>query len=100
MQDLQIEIDILKKTINVLKKDPGIDQTALKNREKVVIVDALKNKYSLPILLKHLDFPKSSYYYQKAAFRQQDKYSSIRKRISELFNENKSAMDIEEYMDC
>ena len=28
------QIDILKKTINLLKKDPGIDQKAIKNREK------------------------------------------------------------------
>ena len=27
MLDMQMEIDILKETINVLKKDPGIDQT-------------------------------------------------------------------------
>lgn len=42
MFDMQMEIDILKETINVLKKDPGIDQTALTNREKAVIIDALK----------------------------------------------------------
>lgn len=50
-----MEIDILKETINVLKKDPDIDQTALKNREKAVITDTLKSKYSLPDLLKRLD---------------------------------------------
>ena len=64
MIDMQMEIDILKETINVLKKDPGIDQTALSNREKAVIIDALKNKYSLPILLQKLLLSKSSYYYQ------------------------------------
>ena len=32
LQDMQMEIDILKGTINVLKKDPGIDQRALCNR--------------------------------------------------------------------
>lgn len=37
MLDMQMEIDILKETIKVLKKDPGIDQTALTNREKAVI---------------------------------------------------------------
>ena len=42
---MQLEIDILKETINVLKKDTGVDQTALKNREKAVIIDALKNAY-------------------------------------------------------
>ena len=32
LQDMQMEIDIRKGTINVLKKDPGIDQRALCNR--------------------------------------------------------------------
>ena len=70
MLDMQMEIDILKETINVLKKDPGIDQTALSNREKAVIIDALKNKYSLPDLLKKLNLAKSSYYYQEKPFMQ------------------------------
>jgi transposase-like protein len=39
IQDMQLEIDILKETLDVLKKDPGVDMTALKNREKAVIVD-------------------------------------------------------------
>ena len=52
MLEMQMEIDILKETINVLKKDPGVDQTALTNREKAVIIDALKSKYSLPDLCK------------------------------------------------
>lgn len=82
MQDMQMEIDILKETINLLKKDPGIDQSALRNREKAVIVDALKNKYPLPSLLKRVSLSKSSYYYQE------DKYSSIRRRVTESFLEN------------
>ena len=54
-----MEIDILKETINVLKKDPGIDQKALKNREKAVIIDALKDKYSLPALMAQLGFQRA-----------------------------------------
>lgn len=89
MLDMQMEIDILKETINVLKKDPGIDQTALTNREKAVIIDALKNKYSLPDLLKKLNLAKSSYYYQEKAIYAEDKYSDLRKRIIQLFHENR-----------
>ena len=44
---MQLEMDILKETIAVLKKDPGINLDPLKNREKVVIIDALQQKYSL-----------------------------------------------------
>ena len=89
IREMQMEIDILKETIHVLKKDPGIDQTALKNREKAVIIDALKSKYPLPDLLKRLGLSKSSYYYQEAVKKQPDKYSDIRNRIRQLFCENK-----------
>lgn len=36
MYEFQMKVDILKETINVLKKDPGVDWKNLKNREKVV----------------------------------------------------------------
>lgn len=88
MDDMQMEIDILKETINVLKKDPGINTKTLKNREKAAIVDALKGKYPLPLLLKRLKLPKSSYYYQETALKKQDKHSRMRKRTSALFHEN------------
>ena len=51
MHDMQLDMDILKDTIAVLKKDLGINLDPLKNREKVVIIDALQQKYSLPVLL-------------------------------------------------
>lgn len=89
LKDMQMEIDILKETINVLKKDPGIDQAALKNREKAVIIDALKSKYPLPDLLKQLELSKSSYYYQEFVMRKPDKYAALRTRIHLLFNESK-----------
>lgn len=90
MLEMQMEIDILKETINVLKKDPGIDQSALSNREKAVIIDALKIKYSLPHLLKKLHISKSSYYYQEKVLIQPDKYRSLRMHIKELFTKNKN----------
>ena len=57
MHEMEMEIDILKETINILKKDPGVDQTALRNKEKVAIIDALKSKYSLPKLCKKTQSP-------------------------------------------
>ena len=59
MHGMQLEMDILKETIAVLKKDPGINLTPLKNREKVVIIDALQHKYSLPVLLLKLGLSRS-----------------------------------------
>lgn len=90
MQEMQLEIDILRETINVLKKDPGIDQSALSNREKAVIIDALKNRYSLPLLLQKMYISKSSYYYQEKTLKQGDKYSNLRIEIKNIFDENKN----------
>ena len=93
IQDMQLEIDILKETINVLKKDPDIDpdidQSALSNKEKAVIIDVLKNRYSLPLLLQKLQLSKSSYYYQEQSLQKEDKNTLLRVRVIELFTENK-----------
>jgi len=88
VQDMQMQIDILKETINVLKKDPGVDRTTFRNREKAAIIDALKSKYSLPNLLAALHCSRSSYYYQQQTAKQQDKYCSARERIQAVFEES------------
>ncbi len=91
MIEMQMEIDILKETINVLKKDPGVNQEALSNREKAVIIDALRNKYSLPKLCRKLCMSRSSYYYQETAIHAEDKYREVRIKICELFHNNYDA---------
>ena len=90
MLEMQLEIDILKETINVLKKDPGVSKAPLKNKEKVAIVDALKKRYTLPMLLGKLELSKSSYYYQETRLNRIDKYEELREQISAVFYENKS----------
>ena len=89
--DLQLQLDIINATFNILKKDPGADQITLKNWEKTVVVDALKTKYPLPLLCKVLSLPKSSYYYQRKRLAEADKYLSLRKRIKEIFNKHYEA---------
>ena len=88
--DMQMDIDILKETINVIKKDPGVNLEHLKNREKAVVIDALRNKYTLPELFRKLSIPRSSYYYQESVLKAGDKYEELRKTIVELFNDNDS----------
>lgn len=90
IKQLQMEVDVLKEALNLLKKDPGINVTELKNCEKAVVIDAMKNKYPLPQLLKFLCMAKSSYYYQKAAIKRPDKYCEIHTNIIELFKENRN----------
>lgn len=64
----------------VSEKDPNVDQTVLKDREKTMIIDTLKSKYySLPDLCKQLGLPRSNYYYHKIVIRAEDKHLEIRK---------------------
>lgn len=88
LRKMQMQIDILEETINVLKKDPGVDRTALRNKEKTAIIDALKNKYSLSELLLALHCPRSSYYYQQKRAKKQDKYLHIKEKITDIFESN------------
>lgn len=87
--DLQMEVDILKGVLDVLKKDPGTDWKTLKNREKAVMIGALKNKYPLPTLLKKFEISKSSYYYQLKAINSPDKYVDVRCMIKAAFCNNR-----------
>ena len=90
IKQLQMEVDVLKEALNLLKKDPGINITELKNREKAVVIDAEKDKYSLPQLLKLLQISKSSFYYQKKAMKKPDKYYELRINIIQFFKENRN----------
>ena len=89
LQELQFEVDVMKETIAVLKKDPGVDLTVLRNREKAVIIDALKRKYTLAMLLSRFNMAKSSYYYQRTVMNKPDKYVSCRAQITSIFQENR-----------
>ena len=90
IKQLQMEVDVLKEALNLLKKDPGINITKLKNHEKAVVIDAVEDKYPLHQLLKCLCMAKSSYYYQRAVMKQSDKYAEIRIRIKIIFQENRN----------
>jgi len=88
IQDLQMEVDILKEVIGVLKKDPGIDRSALKNREKGVIIDALKEKYPLLRLLWAMDLARSSYYYHMSKPPSTNKLDPLCEQIKLAFNDS------------
>ena len=89
VQHLQFEVEVLKETLAVLKKDPGVDLTALKNREKAVIISALREKYALPMLLTYFHMARSSYYYQQAVMNKPDKYLPFRGQITSVFHESR-----------
>ena len=89
IRDLELENDILRQTIEILKKDQGIDLLRMKNAEKTMIIDALRNKYALSLLLAKLQISKSSYFYQHKIQQSPYKYEAIKVKIIKLFKENK-----------
>lgn len=88
---LQMQKDILEKVGELLKKGAGISLVDLSNREKAVVIDALRNKYRLGKLLSELKISKSSYCYQRSSMAREDKYTILRIHIAEIFIGNYSA---------
>ena len=86
----QMELDILKKASEIIKKGQGVDQKDLTNREKSNLIDALRTTYPLNNLLDMINMSKSSYFYQRSATSKGDKYSDLRAEVRAVFNENNS----------
>jgi transposase InsO family protein/transposase-like protein len=87
---LQMEKDILDATIEIVKKDRGADPKNLTNREKAIVIGALRMKYPLYDLLDCLSMSKSSYFYQLNAMAAPDKYADLRKEVRNEFAESDS----------
>ena len=85
---LTLEKDILEGTVEIIKKDPGVDPKNLTNKEKTILVDTLRNKHPLKKLLDCLRLARSSYFYQRKIASLPDKYEKLRSRIIELFLES------------
>ncbi|MFW5556327.1 MAG: IS3 family transposase [Roseburia inulinivorans] len=83
---LQLEKDILEKAAEIIKKDQGITLDSLTNREKAIVIDALRDRYTLKELLKAFNMAKSSYCYQMAVLKAPDKYESTREDIRNIFS--------------
>jgi putative transposase len=85
---LQLEKDILEGTAELLKKEPGVNPKNLNNKEKTLLIDALREVYPLKLLLDTLTIPKSSYFYQKNQFKLPYKYALLKKDIQRIFEES------------
>jgi putative transposase len=88
IRQLQMEHDILKKANELIKKGLGVDLQLLSNREKTLLVDALRQTYELSELLVELDMARSSYFYHQARLRRPDKYADARLAITDVFERN------------
>ncbi|NMM29051.1 MAG: IS3 family transposase [Glaciimonas sp.] len=85
---LQLEHDLLKKANELLKKSLGVAPQLLSNREKTLLVDALKHTYALSELFAELDLARSSYFYHCTRLRSPDKYADARVAITDVFQSN------------
>ena len=90
VRQLRMEKDILEAAAELIKKDQDVDLKKLSNREKTILIGALKSKYMLKDLFKELFLPKSSYHYQFCTMSNPDKYEQLSIRIVELFEANNS----------
>lgn len=88
IHQLQLEKDILEKTAELIKKEPGINPKQLSNSEKAELVGALRDKYRLTELLSYFDLSKSSYFYQENCMRRAEKYEKLKVTIINIFEEN------------
>jgi len=88
VHELQLEHDIQVKASEIVKKDHGVNLQTLSNREKTLLVDALKDAYRRSELLTAVQLPWSSYYYQREALRRPDKYAETRQAIATIFESN------------
>lgn len=87
---LQLEKDVLEKAAEILKKDEGVSLEKLTNREKAIVIGALRSKYRLYELLDVFHMAKSSYCYQQAVLNAPDKYADLRVKIRTVFDESSS----------
>lgn len=85
LASLELKVDVLTEALNIIKKDPGIAM-AMSNAEKSQLVDALKNKYPLSLLLKEVSLSSSTYYHQRKLRTKPDKYAPVRPILHDLFN--------------
>ena len=88
IRKLQLEHDLLKKANELLKKGLGVNLHLLTNREKAMLVDALRPTYTLSELLTEVDIARSSYFYHRACAKGPDKYADARRVMALVFENN------------
>ena len=88
LRRLQLETAVWQGAAELVKKDSGADPKNLTNREKTILVGALRDKFELKELLGAVGLAKSSYYYQVHAMEAPDKYAELRKAIAGIFEES------------
>lgn len=87
--ELQFQVDLRDELLEIVKKDPGADRSALTNREKAELVGALRPAYSLTFLMPRVGMAESTYHYQRARIAEgRDPDADIRSEVRRIFDES------------
>lgn len=85
-RELELRNAVLEKTVEILKKDPGADPTALSRAERAALVESLRGRFPLAALLAAAGLARSTYYYRsKAAARRGDRHAALREEVKRAF---------------
>ena len=64
--DLRMQMDVLREALGLIKKGHGVDLTALTNRERSLLVDALQGRWQVKALCSLVGLARSCYYYHRS----------------------------------
>ncbi|HAT3610564.1 IS3 family transposase [Klebsiella michiganensis] len=84
IQELEQKVRGLELRILYLKKFESLSSV----RDKVRIIDELRQHYSFEQLLQIAQIPRSTFYYHLKALRSPGKYDEVKCRIKEIYDEN------------
>lgn len=85
---LSVEKAVLEKELEEIKKDDSIDPTNLSNRFKAIVVDALRSRYPISLLLDIVGLSSSSFYYQLKVLKAPSKYAELTEKITEIVEDS------------
>lgn len=84
-EELELRNAILEGTIEILKKDPGADLSALTAAERAALAESLAPRFGLPRALAALSLPRSTYYYRLSRRGEPDPYAALRPLVRSSF---------------
>ncbi len=84
-EELELRNAVLEGTIDILKKDPGADLSALTAAERAALADRLRGRFGLRAALAALSLPRSTFYDRLAAASAPDPYAALRPLVRAAF---------------
>ena len=88
-RELELRVAVLEAKLEILKKDPGADASALTSRERAALVDSLRARFPLPALLAEAGIPRSTYYHARAASARPDPLAWLKPLVREVFERSR-----------